>query len=316
MLRSVSFPPEIEPSPADLLLINPSAGGGAALAAAGPLREFAERRGWRVEPRLTTSAAELTQLAKEGVCEGRRRIFVLGGDGTFQDVANAVGAHSGVVLGILPAGGGNDLAQALGLPNDPIHAAEMLLSGAPRPMDTVRYAAADGRTRFYLGGGGLGLDARAAEFANTSYRRLRGRMRYIAAALHALAGFRPLRVRATLESGEPRELDVEALVFGVLNTPSYGGGVKLAPGAKIDDGKLDVVLVKPLNLWEIARALPGLALHGELRSSRVERWSATRVRIQVEGGAMFHGDGEILGPTPISLEIVPEAFRVQAPAAR
>lgn len=315
MLRSVSSPPEIEPSTADLLLINPSAGGGAAHASVGRLREFAERRGWRVEPRITTSAAELTQLAKEGSCEGRRRIFALGGDGTFQDLANAVGPHSEVVIGVLPAGGGNDLAQALGLPNDPLQAAELLLSGAPQRIDAVRYMAADGHTRLYLGGGGLGLDARAAEFANTSYRRLRGRVRYIAAALHALAGFHPLRVRATLDFEDTRELDVEALVLGVLNTPSYGGGVKLAPGAKIDDGKLDVVLVKPLSLWEIARALPGLALHGELRSSQVERWQAVRVKIHAQEGTMFHGDGELLGCTPITVEVVPGAFRVQAPAA-
>jgi diacylglycerol kinase (ATP) len=296
----------------DLLLVNPVAGAGAAYHAIALVKAFAAEQRWRVDLRVTTSAEDLAAQARAGRWQ-YRRMLVLGGDGTFQQFVNAVGVGQDVVLGIVPAGGGNDLARALGLPSDPILAARLLLDGEIRLLDAARVRTSDGAERLYLGGGGVGLDARAAQFAGGPYRHLRGRFRYLLSAIRALIGFHPLQVRALIESDENCELRANALVLGVLNTPSYGGGMRLAPEAVTHDGKLDLVLVEDLPLFQILRLLPRLLTHGELRTTRVQRKTVHRVRIETSTPSEFHGDGEILGCTPVEIEVVPRAIRILCP---
>src|SRR6266566_4472399 len=104
------------------------------------------------------------------------------------------------LVGILPTGGGNDFAAALGLPGDCVRAAETLLKGKPRPVDLLRVHTADGRTRLFAAGGGVGLDAEAALLAGGAYRHLPGRFRYVASALRALSEHQPLQVRLEFPS--------------------------------------------------------------------------------------------------------------------
>jgi diacylglycerol kinase (ATP) len=103
------------------------------------------------------------------------------------------------------------------------------------------------------------------------------------------------------------------LLAAVLNSPSYGAGVRLAPDAILDDGSLDIVLIENLSLFEVLALLPRLIATGELRTSRVKRWSAQRVRLSTERQCLFQGDGEIIGATPVEIEVVPRAIQVLAP---
>jgi diacylglycerol kinase (ATP) len=260
----------------------------------------------------TGSASELESAAREALVRGHRLLLALGGDGTFQALANGV-FESDAIIGILPAGGGNDFAASLGLPGDPIRAAERLLKGKPRLVDLLRVRTADGRTRLFAGGGGVGLDAEAALRANGRYRRLPGRFRYIASALHALSEHQPLQVRLEFPGMDIHPVEATCLLTSVLNTPTYGGGVRLAPDAVIDDGLLHVALVEDLKILQVLKLLPQLMRSGDLRTSRVRRWKAQRVRISTDRPCPFHGDGEILGHTPVEIEVVPKAVRVLAP---
>ena len=261
---------------------------------------------------MTSSAAELESSAKNAISQGQRVLFALGGDGTFQALANAAfGAE--VLLSVLPVGGGNDFAAALGLPGDPVKAADVILGGRPRFVDLVRVRTAEGRTRLYAGGGGIGLDAEAASYATGAYRRLPGRSRYIASALRALIGFVPLEVRLDFPSSNLDPFESKALVAAVLNTPTYGAGLRFAPEARIDDGSLDIVLIEDLGTFGALALIPRLILSGELRTSCVRRWRSQRVRLTSYKSAKFHGDGEILGSTPVEIEAVPRAIRVLAP---
>lgn len=263
---------------------------------------------------MAESREDLAKQAKEAAKNGCKRIFVLGGDGTFQVLINALVQFPEIILGILPAGGGNDLAAALGLPLDPVRAAEMLLAGEPVFLDAARARTSDGLERLYIGGGGVGLDADAALYAGGVYRNLRGRLRYLLSALRALIGFHPIKLRVRAEGSELENRDVTALLLGILNTPSYGAGLRLAPDARIDDGKLDLVLLEDLSFLEILALLPVLASRGELQTKRVQRTRVERVRIETEQPCRFHGDGEILGSTPIEVEVVRGAIRVLRPA--
>jgi diacylglycerol kinase (ATP) len=261
---------------------------------------------------LTRSAAELESCARNSILEKDRVLLAMGGDGTFQALANgAFGAD--VVLGVLPVGGGNDFAAALGLPSDPLKAAEAVLGGQPRSVDLVRVHTADGRTRLYAGGGGIGLDAEAAGYASGAYRRLPGRIRYLASALRALAGYLPLDVRVDFPGSDLVPFEAKSLLVAVLNSPTYGAGMRLAPDATIDDGSLHVVVIEALSKLSVLTMLPRLMGSGELRTSRVKRWRARRVRLEAARLCLFHGDGEIIGPTPLDIEVVPKAVRVLAP---
>jgi diacylglycerol kinase (ATP) len=305
-----SFPSQVP----DLILANPTAGGGRGREALPRLKAFASQRQWNAEFRSAESSAEFAQIAREEAAAGRERIFSLGGDGTFQALLNAVAGDTTVSIGVLPAGGGNDLASVLGLPLDPVKAAEMILAdGEAVALDAARVRTADGAERLYMGGGGMGLDAEAARFAGGIYRKMRGRSRYLLSAICALGKFHGINVRVSLEGAEQTILQTTALVLGVLNTPSYGGGLRLAPEASLEDGRLNLVLLENLSAFEIARMLPRLAITGEIRAERIQRFSVTRVRIEPERPCAFHADGEIIGLTPVEIAVVPEAMRVWRP---
>lgn len=294
------------------VFVNSSAGRGRVRAYLPPIRRLFASFQVQAEFILTDSAKELESRAQQAISQKSQALFAMGGDGTFQALANAAyGAD--VLLGVLPAGGGNDFAAALGLPEDPVKAAEALLQGEARWVDLVRVRTSDGRERLYAGGGGVGLDAEAARFAGGVYRHLPGRSRYIAAALRALAGYVPVEVKLDFSGSDLRAIRSRALLAGVLNTPSYGAGLRLAPEAAIEDGWLDVVLIEDLSLIEVLRLLPRLMGSGELRTLRVKRCRAQRVRLSTDRPCLFHGDGEILGPTPVEIEVVPGAVQVLAP---
>ncbi len=308
--------PSVSSQVPDLILANPTAGGGLGREALPRLRAFAVERQWNAEFRSAESSGVFAQIAREEAAGGRERIFALGGDGTFQALLNAVAGNSHVSIGVLRAGGGNDLAAALVLPIDPVKAVELILTqGEAVHLDAARARTADGAERLYMGGGGVGLDAEAAQFASGIYRKMRGRSRYLLSAIRALAEFRGVQVSVSLEGTEQNSLQGGALVLGVLNTPSYGGGLRLAPEANLEDGRLDLVLLENLSVSEIARMLPRLAISGEIRTQRIQRHSITRARIETERPCAFHADGEIIGMTPVEITVVPGAMRVWRPRA-
>ena len=260
----------------------------------------------------TGSADELESAARCALSRGQRMLLAMGGDGTFQALANGV-YGSEAIIGILPTGGGNDLAAALGLRGNVFRVTREVLKGKPRPVDLVSVRTADGRSRLYAGGGGVGLDAEAALLANGRYRRLPGRFRYIASALRAFWDHRPLTVQLEFPGAESCSVKANCLLAGVLSTPSYGAGLRLAPDALIDDGLLDLVLIEDLRALAVLKLLPRLMGSGELRTSKVRRWKAKKVRICTDKPSLFHGDGEILGPTPVEIEVLPGAVQVLAP---
>ncbi len=298
-----------------IIFVNSAAGGGRARVCLPRIQEVFKSLRMQAQFVMTKSASELESCAHNEILRGQHLLFAMGGDGTFQALVNAsFGAD--VVLGVLPIGGGNDFASALGLPSDPAEAAEAMLCGPPRYVDLVRVRTADERTRLYAGGGGVGLDAEAARHAGGAYRHLPGRFRYIAAALHALAGYVPLGIRVDFPASDMPSFEAKALLAAVLNSPTYGAGVRLAPDAAVDDGLLHVVLIEAISKLGVLALLPRLMGSGELRTARLKRWLAKRVKLTTNRPCLFHGDGEILGPTPVELEVVPKAVRVLAPVLR
>jgi len=264
-----------------VVFVNSAAGGGRASSYLGRMQKLFESFQVHAKFVMTNSAAELASSARNSISHGQRVLFAMGGDGTFQALANAA-FGTGALLAILPVGGGNDFAAALGLPADPLKATEAILRGNPR---------------------------------SGAYRRLPGRSRYLASALRALVGYVPLEVRIDFPGSDLISWEAKALLAAVLNAPTYGAGLRLAPGATLDDAALHVALIEDIGTFGVLRLLPRLIGSGELRTSRLKRWRVSKVRLTTRKPSLFHGDGEILGSTPVEIEVVPRAVRVLAPAA-
>jgi diacylglycerol kinase (ATP) len=296
-----------------VVYVNPNAGSGRSLSCLPRIRKVFEAASVPAGFISVGSATDLESNALAAIQSGQRLLFALGGDGTFQALVNAT-YGSEVVLGVLPAGGGNDFAAALQLPDDPVAAAEAILRGHPIGVDLARAHTADGRVRLYLGGGGLGLDAEALRYANETFRRMPGRSRYIASALWAFCGHRAIGVAAEFPGSDLPSIEVNSLLAAVLNTPTYGSGIRLASDARLDDGWLDAVMVEDLSAFQVLRLLPRLLKSGELRTPHVHRVRVQAVKFTTDRPCLFHGDGEIFGPTPVVIEVVPQAVRVLVPA--
>jgi diacylglycerol kinase (ATP) len=301
----------VEGTPA-VVFVNPAAGGGRARKCVPELQEAFRVARVPAEFILTENAEQLASRSNEALENGVRLLVAFGGDGTFQGLVNAAfGAD--VVLGILPGGGGNDLAAALRLPSDPVAAARMILDGKPKAIDVARARTADGRERIYVGGGGLGIDAEAATHASTTFRNFPGRSRYIASALRALATYKRSDVRAEFPESDLPAMEMNAVVAAVLNTPTYGAGIRLAPEAQINDGLLDMAIVEGMSRVSVLRLLPGLMKDGKLRTERIRRHRAKKMRLITKEPRMFHGDGEVFGATPVEIEALPGAVRILVP---
>lgn len=294
-----------------LLIVNPAAGRGRASRLAAPVAEFLRGRGASVCVHTATSSEQASRQARAAAGEFGC-IAAVGGDGTVNAVATGV-FGTGVALGILPAGNGNDIARGLGLPRDPFDAARALVRHLPKRVDALCACFADGTTRLYLGAGGVGLDSEAARLAQERFTDVPGTIRYIAAALWALGKYRPLEVKLETENGTLDRVCAKVLLLAVANGPSYGGGLRIAPQADMCDGQLDLVLVEPLHWSRIIEALPRLLQNGNLRYPELRRFRTRRVHIMTSPPAVFHGDGELLGHTPVEITVLPAAVPVVAP---
>ena len=285
------------------LLVNPSAGRGrgarAGRIAASTLRD----RGHRVRELVGRSGDEAADLAAAALSAGTDGLVVVGGDGmvhlALQQMAGP--GAPGVPLGVVPAGTGNDVARYLGVPRrDPAAAAAVVADGHMRQMDLARAGGV-----YYATVLASGFDSTVNERAN-AMTWPRGQMRYNLATAAEMRTFRPVRYALELDG---RRLDVEAMLVAVGNGPSYGGGLRICEGAKLDDGLLDVVVIKPLSRLSLLRVYPLLFTGAHVRLPQYEHHHATRVSLAAPGISAY-ADGERLGALPLTVESAPRAVTV------
>jgi lipid kinase, YegS/Rv2252/BmrU family len=295
--------------PSATVFVNPCAGGGkAGRKSAAVQGEFA-RHGFAARFVRSHSAGHFRLGVRAAIAQGYKTLIAMGGDGTLQLLVRDVIGRD-VNLGVVPMGGGNDFAAALGIRNWK-QAVKAIARGKTRAVDVVRVTFANGEAAEYLGGGGVGLDAEAARYARGRFLNWPGRLRYLASAIAAWRGYRGVKVELQCPGRDP--LRKRVLLAAALNTRSYGGGVRLAPEARLDDGELDIAVIEMLSRLEVARLLPRLLLTGELETARITRFRAAKARLSAEERSGFHGDGEMVGNTPVEIEVIAKAIRVFTP---
>ena len=292
-----------------LVAVNPSASFGRNRAVGPAVAERLIAEGYVVAVLREANFELLRRETQSAFEQGTDGLIVVGGDGMVSLGLNLV-AQTGVPLGVVAAGTGNDLARALGLPyGDPAAATEALVEALRRPPQSIDAAVVEhgGLRTWYACVLSAGFDAVVNERANRMTRP-RGPSRYTIALLRELATFRPLRYVLTID-GVRR--DQRAMLVSVANSPSLGGGMRIVPHADLADGMLDVFIVHPLSRIGLLTVFPRVFAGQHVDHPAVEFVRAKRVRI--EGAEVVaYADGERIGPLPVDVEVVTGALAVFA----
>jgi diacylglycerol kinase (ATP) len=282
------------------LLSNPTAGKGRGEKVRERVLARFRAAGATVRDLEGSDAAEALELARACVADGTETLVVCGGDGTVHLAVQAV-AGTTTRLGIIPAGSGNDVARYFGLPRkDPEAAVDRVLAGATRTVDLARSG-----TQYFVTVLAAGFDAVVNERANRMTWP-KGQMRYNLATLAELRVFEPLPYVLQLDE---REVSMEAMLVAVGNGPSFGGGLRITEGAVLDDGLLDVVIIKPMTKPDLIRTYPKLFKGTHVDHPQYEHHLVRSVTIAAPG-IVTYADGERFGPLPLTVECAPGALTV------
>lgn len=248
------------------------------------------------------TAQEASDLAHQSIADGVDGLVVCGGDGMFHLGMQAV-AGTQVPIGFIPSGTGNDVARYFDIPrNDPVAAADRIVADRTRTIDLAKTG-----SLWYITVLAAGFDAIVNERAN-AMSWPRGQMRYNLATLAELRTFTPLTYTLDLDGATRR---LQAMLVAVGNGPSFGGGLRITEGAVLDDGLLDVVIIKPMSKLGLIRTYPKLFSGTHVTHPQYERHRVRRVTVAAPG-IVAYADGERLSPLPLTVECVPQALRVWA----
>ncbi|MGD9100399.1 MAG: diacylglycerol kinase family lipid kinase [Anaerolineae bacterium] len=299
-----------------LLIYNPTAGPRA------ELRRDLERvvaylgeRGWHVTMRTTRKPGDATELARAAVAAHCKAVLVAGGDGTINEVVNGL-VGSDTAMGVLPVGTGNVWAKEIGLPtltlaqgDRLLAAARMLVDGEVRRVDVGRAG-----ERYFLVCAGVGFDSTVTAQMEPRTRTAKqlGVLAYMSAGVWIARDFGGVRSTIVIDGHTIR---TKMILIVVSNAQLYGGLVRMSPEALLDDGLLDIRIFKGLGPVWVFRHVAGVFTHRHLRDPAVLHYQGRQVAIYTAEPFPVQMDGEPVGMTPVSLEVVPRALRVLVPKA-
>jgi diacylglycerol kinase (ATP) len=287
------------------IIINPISGG----ARPGTVRsrvqlalDVVEAHGDRPEVFVSERVGHARELAKAAAARGMRLVLAWGGDGTINEVASAL-AFDEVPLGIVPAGSGDGLARALGVSRRPHEAIADALRAEPRAIDVGEI-----EDRLFVNVAGIGVDAYVASRFNAAGSGRRGLLRYAGITARAMTTYVSARYRIT---SEQHHVEARAVLVTIANSTQFGNGACIAPGARVDDGLLDLVVIEERSRWATIRHVPKL-FNGTVH--RIRGCTTRRIRsvtIEADDPIPFHVDGEpISGGTRLRARVHPGALRL------
>ena len=300
-------------APDVVLIVNPTAGRGKAGRQVTEIKRLLGNTAAEWSWQFTEKSGDALMLARAAAAGGTRLVVAVGGDGTLHEVMNGV-LGSSTIVGLIPYGTGNDFARALGLFGSLEIACKTLTSGTIENVDVgVIEGEGTGGPRHFLVLAGTGYDARTAQTVNSGIRFLSGPLAYVWGAVLTLLSFKPFTLTLTLDNAPPRKL--KAMFVSFANAETTGGGMKIAPGAKVDDGSLDVCLVaevsKPTLLYNLTQIFSGR----HLRCPAVSMHRAKCITVNADPPQPLLIDGEVRGTTPATITLRPGALPFLVPAA-
>lgn len=290
------------------IIINPVSGrarGSAGRARADIARTVVANLGVDAEIVVTERPGHARDLAREAVGLGARAVVAWGGDGTINEVASVL-AFGNVPLGIVPAGSGNGLARELGIDPRPDRA----IAAAALRVEYRSIDVGEIENRLFVNTAGIGVDAHIASRFNAPSNRRRGFLGYAGITARALASYAPRHYRITTAGAVA---DVRAVLVTIANSAQFGNGARIAPGARLDDGWLDLVVLQERSRLTTLIHLPRLFTGSVERVPGCRLQRVTEVTIEADEPMTFHVDGEPCdGGTCLHARVHPGALRVLA----
>ncbi|MFT4414211.1 diacylglycerol/lipid kinase family protein [Fredinandcohnia humi] len=257
----------------------------------------------------TQKAKHATEIVKQLVSNKETKVIVaVGGDGTVHEVINGL-VGSDIPLGIIPAGSGNDFCRGLGIPLRFDKALDRILKHEVNIIDIGCVNA-----KYFATVVGIGFDGKVAEATNSSKYKIflnfvrLGSISYLVGVLKVLVNYKPTYVELDIDS---MQLKIPKLwLVAVANSTFYAGGMAICPGAKNNDGLFDICVVQDMSRWQLLRILPTVFKGRHIQHPSIKIFRGKEIEILSETPLIVHGDGEIIGETPVKLKIKPNLLYV------
>jgi YegS/Rv2252/BmrU family lipid kinase len=296
------------------LIVNPAAGGGRAGRIAPGVERALRGHGLSVRRVDTRDLDHARELAAAAANAGET-IVALSGDGLIGVLADTLRDTPQAVLGVVPGGRGNDLARVLGIPDDAEAAAAIIADGHTQRVDLglVRHEGDEHGGQAFVGIASAGFDSDANRIANEAPPWLGGFV-YVYGALRALAAWTPATFEIELDPPGERQV-FSAFTIGACNSKSYGGGMRAAPGAMLDDGLLDVVVLESVGkLAFLTRILPKAFKGTHVHEPGVKVFRAREIALSADRPFTMYADGDPIGELPVRVCALPGAVTMLTPA--
>ncbi len=293
------------------IIYNPVAGRGCGQRTALELKRILDGRGLAATACATSARGDARQIAEQAIADKRESdpicVVACGGDGTMQEVANAVARaeDNQAIMGIAPAGRCNDFARALRIGKKPEQIAEVLAGGNPTRVDLGRVG-----DRYFCTIAAIGFDAAVSRFVNDMRMPLRGPAAYVYGTLRVLFHYTTPELRLR---GDFDDYDGPVFMAATANTPWYGGSMKIAPAASPFDGKLDICLVGKTTRMRVLGMLRGVGSGKHVQLPEVQQLRTRRLvagPIDPKARVEVWADGEPIGLLPLTVECVPGAINI------
>ena len=315
-----------------IVIANPISGKGRAKSVAEQAYSALTESGRQGQLVFTAASGDAKRLAHEAASDGIRFVIACGGDGTLHEVVNGIATIPEVILGVLPCGRGNDFAAAIGVPLKPEAAIETLLSGTaisvdlgrcyqkvggtlrvPKPNDAevdVSQAQQQSNEHYFTTIATCGYDAEVSRRAAKGTPLFAGTASYAYAAVETLFYYEPPVVHL---EGEFGTYEGELLLAATGITNRYGGGFKIVPNARIDDGLFDVCVIRPVSALTVLRLMVTLFWGGHVSHPAVSIHQTRTLTIKAETPLLLYADGEPMCETPVTIEIIEDGLAMMSP---
>ncbi|WP_096199035.1 diacylglycerol/lipid kinase family protein [Bacillus sp. FJAT-45350] len=291
-----------------VFIVNPISGNGRTITIWKNIERLLVDKGITYDVKYTNGQGHATEIVRELDSSNVTAVIAVGGDGTVHDVVNGLKVVK-VPLGIIPAGSGNDYARSMNIPKDFKLALERILTGKKKKIDILHVG-----ERCCMTVIGIGFDGRVAELANSSkYKKILnglnlGKFTYLAIVLKVLFQYKPTKVTITLDDEDITFDDV--WLVAVANLPYYGGGMNICPDAESDDGILDVCIVHSITKLNLLKVFPKVFKGKHVSHQSITILRGKKIKVISDTPVVIHGDGEIIGQTPIEVIIVKDVLDI------
>lgn len=283
------------------VIVNPVAGNGLGEKIGAEIDAELTRRGIAHRCQLTEYPSHATEIAARAALDGAQTVLSVGGDGTSFETACGL-LHSDTALGIIPAGTGNDFIKSIGSPKKPLAALDFVLSHPPRAVDVGKL-----NDKMFLNVCGVGFDVMVLDYSLKAKKYVRGLLPYLYGVILGIFNYKPIDITYSLDNGEQTRRSV--LIFSVANGKYIGGGIPIAPSARVDDGFFDAVIVDAIPRWKIPFYLPGLMM-GKLTGYPITKHVLCKQVHLASKNMRLNVDGEVLTMNEAHFSTLPEAIKL------